>query len=585
MTSPSLLWLLVGCGLFPDFSFDYALDPDNDGFPWDTMSQDCDHGDPTRHPGASELCNGVDDDCDGGVDEGESGSFYKDLDSDGFGDPNAPASLCEGPQDGVVEDSSDCDDADARVHPGAFEICEPGVDGDCDGSFGCALGQLGHISTDDADAKFIGAMDQRLGVSIGAAGDSNQDSRTEFVLGAQPLMQVTGRVAWVKDSRIDGTLDDDWEGGEYFDSATSGWTFGYSVHVGMDILGDGQPDLVVGAPNAINTMGDNGAVFVFEPAYGDHDAKSVTIFVSDEDKAQDVGGLGGTAIASGSVGGTGEAVLAIGVPLMNDTKAAGAILLIEAKEIQRPNTVLYTKHLSPVQITHDTPGEYLGESLALVENFYSDGRTALLAGGEGGHGSNKARVILMPVPTESAISSEVAVSLYTDTPEPVPGEVYPVWLEGAGDLDGDGYADALATAATPTGVAVWLLTEPNTTGTTGKLDDQDRRLFFDQDAAAVSPRASVEDLDGDGAPDLVVTSESEDQIVLYVFYSFGTAEDVLTPEDAEASIVMEGSKADTVVAVAGVGDSNGDSYSDLLIGCSVCYGEDRGVAWLFYGGR
>ncbi|MFN0030702.1 MAG: MopE-related protein [Flavobacteriales bacterium] len=74
------------------------------------LSGDCDDGNATIHPGAIEVCNDVDDDCDGQVDEGF------DNDNDGF-------TTCEG----------DCDDNNALRFPGAFELCN-GVDEDCDGS-------------------------------------------------------------------------------------------------------------------------------------------------------------------------------------------------------------------------------------------------------------------------------------------------------------------------------------------------------------------------------------------------------------------------------------------------------------------
>jgi hypothetical protein len=80
--------------------------PDGDGDGW--IAQDCNDDDPTVHPGAVELCNGQDDDCDEstGLDE---------VDDDGDG-----SRACE-----------DCDDADPGRYPGALELCN-GLDEDCD---------------------------------------------------------------------------------------------------------------------------------------------------------------------------------------------------------------------------------------------------------------------------------------------------------------------------------------------------------------------------------------------------------------------------------------------------------------------
>ncbi len=89
-------------------------DADADGY---TADVDCDDADPDVHPEATEICNGVDDDCEGGVDEGF------DVDGDGV-----TACGADG-QAGTSDD--DCDDGEDTTLPGAAELCD-GVDNDCD---------------------------------------------------------------------------------------------------------------------------------------------------------------------------------------------------------------------------------------------------------------------------------------------------------------------------------------------------------------------------------------------------------------------------------------------------------------------
>ncbi len=112
------------------------VDDDQDGY---TENQgDCDDTSAAVHPGAAESCNGVDDDCDGEVDEEVLTTFYPDADGDGYGDDGASYQACE-PGSGAVAVGGDCDDGDPEVHPGVVEQCGNEVDEDCDGVIGSYL--------------------------------------------------------------------------------------------------------------------------------------------------------------------------------------------------------------------------------------------------------------------------------------------------------------------------------------------------------------------------------------------------------------------------------------------------------------
>ena len=109
---------------------------------------DCDDQAATTFPDAPEPCDGLDNDCDGGVDEDTlPQTCYEDQDGDGFGDPAAARTyLCE-PEVACVSNSEDCDDSDVEVHPGANDLPCDGVDSDCDGLgtlVAALLGQTEH---------------------------------------------------------------------------------------------------------------------------------------------------------------------------------------------------------------------------------------------------------------------------------------------------------------------------------------------------------------------------------------------------------------------------------------------------------
>lgn len=205
---------------------DSETDADEDG--QSACDLDCDDTDPDIYFGSIEICDllGVDEDCDGEINEaGALGTltFYADSDGDGFGGPMTTAA-CSVP-DGYTASSTDCDDTDDAIYPGAVEVCD-GADNDCDDSVdeSGAVGETTWFFDGDGDgygSTPLTACDMPPGYVV-ADGDCN-DARADVSPAGTEVCDEADA-----DEDCDGISDDssamgrtswyhDWDGDGYGD--------------------------------------------------------------------------------------------------------------------------------------------------------------------------------------------------------------------------------------------------------------------------------------------------------------------------------------------------------------------------------
>ncbi|MDP2312530.1 MAG: putative metal-binding motif-containing protein [Pseudomonadota bacterium] len=203
----SLLALLAGCNGTPTPGDDdkpaddtsKAVDEDGDGFL--PSEGDCDDSNADVSPAATELCNGIDDNCNSEIDEDVQGSYYQDFDGDGFGNPDATSVACDAPS-GYVQNGNDCDDSENAAYPGATEICDE-IDNNCDGAVDEGVTQTWYADADgdtygDAAAPSL-ACDQPAG-SVLDATDCDDTTGNAYPGNAEVCDEI--------DNNCDGTVDE-----------------------------------------------------------------------------------------------------------------------------------------------------------------------------------------------------------------------------------------------------------------------------------------------------------------------------------------------------------------------------------------
>ena len=136
-----------------------------------TVGGDCNDSVAIINPDADEVCNGLDDDCDGTVDnENALGCtvFYEDGDTDGWGNSFKYKCLCSGTGLYTADQGSDCNDTEFAANPGMGELCD-GIDNDCDyevdemGANGCVI----YYYDNDGDGYGVGANNQCTCAPVG----------------------------------------------------------------------------------------------------------------------------------------------------------------------------------------------------------------------------------------------------------------------------------------------------------------------------------------------------------------------------------------------------------------------------------
>ncbi len=529
---------------------------------------DCDDGDPAVNPGATESCNGIDDDCDGDTDpltaEGAV-RWHEDADGDGHGDPAIWTTACEASEGWVGTDQADdCDDSDPDVYPGNTEWCGDQKDNDCDGlPADCNLEgtQDWELLVDLAG----NAADDGLGLAMVGGTDLTGDGVVDLVVGVHRWSEGAseGGAALILAGPIgpedSPSLEDAWGVLEGRDAELHA---GRALALLGDLDGGGEPWLAVGCSPSSPNGSDAGAVHLVELSEpltgGAMDLSSEATVSLDFGAAGDA--LGMTLAGGLDVTGDGQLDLAVGAPGTDGNR--GAVYLYSG----------YISSYTPEKalvgtISGDLPGAKLGQFTALIPDMDGDGvgELAVGSGGEKGRGE----VLLFLSPSDAPLGTEHADHRYHGAKD---GALL-CTVAAAGDVDGDGRGDLLLgapMAGDNLQGAAYLIGGANSVATT--IDGREAELTGFLAGGSLGMGLAGFDFDADGHSDLFVSAPGTDNPatnagITYLFY--GDLRGSFSAAAADAEVEGPAANASSGYHLAPVGDLDDDGFAELGIGAPL----------------
>jgi hypothetical protein len=559
------------------------VDGDLDGW---LAGDDCDDSDSAIHPGAIELCNGVDDDCNAVADDGlPTFTVYVDADSDGYGDGTA-YTACDVPT-GTTTVPGDCDDTLPDVHPGGTEVCNDGLDSDCDGAPGptCTL-RTDSIEHGAWSGMGDGAGDE-LGTFVTLSGDLDGDGTNDPIVLAPAASGVLGTHTTLGGA-VYAFLDP--LANPYVSASDASVTYfaedsadlDYGAVLASDMDGDGYDDLAVGAPGIdVN----DGAVQLFWGPFHSGDAfwselPDEVIATSDAESH-----LGTTVASAGDIDGDGNADLLVGAARANTITEshAGAAYVLSGPITAGADV---TKDAIASMYGNATQGGLYSETVAGDVN--ADGVSDLVMAFPWmtSQGQFRAGIVAVHYGPLSGQSSISAADVTIEGGEPA-GQLG--WSSlVAPDQDGDGYGELVVGADGVTdgklSGAVYLWNGDLGGPTTVEPASADVVWVGGGPADRTGAAVATGDLNGDGVPDFLIGAPdvagpyADGQV--YVDYGPVSGSIVIDRTDAG----FEGWR-DQIGSALATGDVNGDGCDDFLAGgpVSPTAGTDAGRAYLWLG--
>ncbi|MBT3221797.1 MAG: hypothetical protein HN348_22185 [Proteobacteria bacterium] len=567
------------------------------------------------YPGAEEVCDGYDTDCDpknayhdtdGDPDEDADGDGYVACDEDGAGFTDQSRT------DSITHDN-DCDDSDHEVKPSADEIWYDGTDQDCagdsdydadkdgfdhdgyggtdcddsnssinpdmadilDGIDNNCSGSSDHIKMSNADARYYGEETFDLsGSSVAGVGDVNNDGFDDILVGSMQYSQ--SNVHLVLGSASPNPFMGLWQADARFYTSAEG-LFGYHVTGLGDFDSDGLDDIAI----ARSEEGKS-SVCVFRGSYLTAEMAKGSQFGNAFDIWILIDSAGATSAVAGDVDGDGYKEIIVGAGGYPDT---GAVILFSGAQL--PTDSQWQSSDVTATFFGEEEGDRAGETVSIAGDTNADGSDDLLITDL--HGKNRGTVYLVlgGNPLSDMNLSSADAELKGENKDDHLG-----WsTSGAGDINDDGYDDFLlgARGDSPDDDGAAYIFLGSSGGFSNGLSSADAKLVGTSSAVGSSVAAAGE-VNGDAYDDYLVGAMGDDSggtDTGAAFLLLGSSAPVanMDLDDADAKFIGEAEGDIAGWSLSGAGDFNGDGYDDLLLGApnESTWGDSAGAVYVFFG--
>ena len=547
---------------------------------------DCDDQNPAVNPNAIELCEDeVDNNCNGETDEDASYTTqYADADDDEYGDVNNQVVACN-IIDGYVSDATDCDDNDANVNPGVTEVCNNGVDDNCDGGAGDCVFE-GEIVASDAIAILAGESSEDMAVvSVAGVGDIDGDGYDDVLVGANMndrAAQQAGIVYLVRGPiTMESNLSDAYA--TFIGVSTNDYS-GTSVASAGDLNNDGYTDFIIGAPSSSLNGSQSGAVYIVNgPVSGTQSLSDADRILTGHAESD----FTGYSIAGiGDLNSDGYDDVLIGAYMGDTTATDAGVIYVDFGPGATVTEDLTTS--GGLILNGEQASDLAGISVASAGDINTDGVPDILVGASSNDyaGSGAGAAYLLYGPRSGGITISLADADMKLTGEDA-GDSFGRATSGAGDINNDGYDDFLVGAPNESSAgdsfgAAYLIVNA-TYGTENIATNGQKFIGENGGDLAGTSLSGAGDIDLDGNDDLLIGAYGSDGYGLdvgTVYCIFGPVTAVSNQLSSSRTIMYGEAVSDYFgVGIAPAGDTNADGFTDIIIGAH--YNDNTGSAYIF----